>query len=113
MRSEFSADKQTGHDDVMEIKNKALLVNEAATQAEKMKGRFNLVINKKLPQQTQINRFSSEPIAFHLYKSRFFFEKLEKHQQETTTDKGKDNIQKLRKKAEDAEKLVEEAQQLR
>lgn len=79
VRSEFRSDRQKRPEDVMEIKNKALLVNEAATQCEKMKGRFNLVINKKLPKQTQINRFSSEPIAFHLYKSRFFFEKLDKH----------------------------------
>ena len=51
--------------------------NETKMTQEKLKGRFNLLINPKLPMETKISKFLNEPIAFHLHKNRLFFEKLE------------------------------------
>lgn len=66
-------------DNAIEINNKAFMTNQQKCQLEKLKGRFNILTSRKMPMQFQINRLSQEPIAFHLYKNRNFFEKLDKH----------------------------------
>jgi hypothetical protein len=55
-----------------------VLSDETKVQLEKLKGRFDLKINDKLPMELKINIFSNEHAIFHLHKNRHFFEKLTK-----------------------------------
>lgn len=62
---------------VTEIRNKAHLNNLPKMTQEKLKGRFDLMINPNLPLEKKIHKFLNEPIVFHLHKSRLFFSKME------------------------------------
>jgi hypothetical protein len=44
---------------------------------EKLKGRFDLLINPKLSKSLKISKFLNEPIAFHLHKNNQFFKKID------------------------------------
>ena len=59
------------------------LVHDALKQTEHrenrkeiMKGNYELQMSHKLPFHIKIERFASEPVAFHLYKKRDFIKKL-------------------------------------
>ena len=46
-------------------------------QNEKMKGRFEVTINKNLEMKKRIQKFGNEPICYYLHKNRNFLQKLE------------------------------------
>jgi hypothetical protein len=43
---------------------------------EKLRGKFKVTINKNLKTSEKIEHFAQDPIAFHLYKKRKFFDKI-------------------------------------
>jgi hypothetical protein len=57
---------------IADVKNKAVLSDESRVRREKLKGRFDLKINSKLPMELKINIFSNENAIFHLHKNRNF-----------------------------------------
>lgn len=61
---------------VTEIQNKAMMADEGKVLQEKLKGRFDLKINSKLPMETKISMFSNDHVIFHLHKNRNFIEKI-------------------------------------
>ena len=63
--------------DVTDINNKALIGDHAKMQNEKMKGRFEVTINKNLEMKKRIQKFGNEPICYYLHKNRNFLQKLE------------------------------------
>ena len=74
--------------DVTDINNKALIGDQAKMQNEKMKGRFEVTINKNLEMKKRIQKFGNEPICYYLHKNRNFLQKLEdKRSHETEIDK--------------------------
>lgn len=72
---------------VTEIRNKVMMNNETKMTQEKLKGRFDLLINPDLPMETKIKKFLNEPIAFHLHKNRLFFQKIENKEEPPLTTK--------------------------
>ena len=44
---------------------------------EKLKGKFKLMINKKLDRSTKIQKYANEPISFYLHKNRNFLRKID------------------------------------
>lgn len=60
-------------------------MDQIKSHQEKMSGRFDLMINPQLPIVTQINKFVTEPIAFHLHKNRLFLDKMAKKEEPTMT----------------------------
>ena len=74
--------------DVTDINNKALIGDHAKMQNEKMKGRFEVTINKNLEMKKRIQKFGNEPICYYLHKNRNFLQKLEdKRNRVTAQDK--------------------------
>ena len=74
--------------DVTDINNKALIGDQAKMQNEKMKGRFEVTINKNLEMKKRIQKFGNEPICYYLHKNRNFLQKLEdKRARATAHDK--------------------------
>lgn len=74
--------------DVTDINNKALIGDHAKMQNEKMKGRFEVTINKNLEMKKRIQKFGNEPICYYLHKNRNFLQKLEdKRTRATAQDK--------------------------
>lgn len=56
----------------------ASVIDPRKQNNEKLKGKFSLIINDRLPMQKQIEKFSNEPVAYYLHKKRNFLEKLHK-----------------------------------
>jgi translation elongation factor EF-1beta len=64
--------------DVTQLTNKGVAMdNEGLVNKEKLKGNFKININQNLPKNKKIQRYANEPVAFHLHKTRNFFERLE------------------------------------
>jgi hypothetical protein len=43
---------------------------------EKMAGKFDLMINEKLPMSIKIQKYGLDPVAFYLHKNRNFLKKI-------------------------------------
>jgi hypothetical protein len=61
---------------VTEVHNKIVCNDENKMTQEKLKGRFDLLVNPKLPVHTRISKFLNEPIVFHLHKNGIFLKKI-------------------------------------
>lgn len=85
--------------------------DEVRSRNEKLNGRFNLMINPKLPIQTQINKFVTEPIAFHLHKNRLFLDKMAKKEKPQMSTR--DILSKIDKEMKVVDSRVEKAMQKR
>ena len=72
--------------DVTDINNKALIGDHAKMQNEKMKGRFEVTINKNLEMKKRIQKFGNEPICYYLHKNRNFLQKLEDKRNRVTAE---------------------------
>jgi hypothetical protein len=78
MEKRLSAKLQQRHEfeesnNVTELRNKVAMNSAASISKEKLSGRFDLVVSSKVPIITKINKFSNEPLAYHLHKNRKFF----------------------------------------
>ena len=57
----------------LELKDKSALIEETKAVNEKLKGRFMLRIQQKLPMPKKIVQLANDPVAFHLHKKAQFF----------------------------------------
>jgi len=55
------------------------IFNEMQTKKEKIKGRFDIKLNHRLPMQVKIEQLGTDSIAFYMHKNRQFIKKLEDH----------------------------------
>lgn len=77
VRDQIAADRVFNQqNNVAEVRNKLTLFDDVKSTVEKLKGRFDLRINSRLPMGTKINKFGMDPLAFHLHKNRQFIRKL-------------------------------------
>jgi len=60
---------------------------EAKATNEKLKGRFFLKINQKLPMNKKIEAYANEKVAFYLHKSRNFIHKIKNSMKEIENEK--------------------------
>ena len=73
------------------------LENESDVNVEKMRGRFIVHNNPRLPMRKQIEKYANEPIAYQLHKTRNFFERLNEDKNIITTDEAIANIRRKMK----------------
>jgi len=74
---------------VTELDNGAFVVDMAAVNAEKLKGRFHLRINHDLNMSKKIEMYANDNAAFLLHKGRNFLYKLEKEEEKMKVEKAK------------------------
>lgn len=93
----FSLQGETpGMTNITEVLNKSIAMeNEAEINKEKLKGRFIIHLNSKVPMKQQIEKYANEPVAFHLHKTRNFFERLKTNLAHVTSS---EKVEKLREK---------------
>lgn len=60
------------HNVVTDLTNKVLVTEEAKINQEKLKGRFELMINHNLNMRKKIEMYANEDVAFFLHKNRNF-----------------------------------------
>jgi len=65
------------HSVVTELDDRSLISEEARRNQEKMKGKFKLMINHRLPMPLKIEKYANDPVAFYLHKKRNFINKLD------------------------------------
>ncbi len=64
--------------EVTELINKSNIFDPQKFQLEKLRGHFNLKMNKRLPFIRKVQKFANEPIAFHLHKKNDFLQRIDK-----------------------------------
>ena len=63
---------------MVEVTNRGIPFHDrVAVTREKLKGHFEVKLNKKMKAHKQIETYASEPISFYLHKKRNFFERLD------------------------------------
>jgi hypothetical protein len=63
---------------VTEVSNKAFVTEEAKLNQEKLKGKFDLIINHDLKMSKKIEMYGNDNLVYHLHKGRNFIYKLKK-----------------------------------
>lgn len=72
---------------VTDMHNQDCLTDPIKMNKEKLRGKFNLTINRTLPMKKQIEKFANEPVAYYLHKKRNFLEKLQRIDEQVDTDR--------------------------
>ena len=67
---------------MIDLLNKAFVTEESKLHQEKLKGRFELLINYKLDMKKKIEMYANDDVAFLLHKNRNFITKLVKAEKE-------------------------------
>ena len=76
-----------GPKDVTEVTNKGVdLQDKVAVTREKLRGNFQVQINKKMPHAKQVMTYAGEDLSYYLHKRRNFFERLDGQADKDTTE---------------------------
>ena len=82
--------------------NKTLVGQQTKMTNEKMKGRFQINVNRKLTLGTQINKLANDPVSYYMHKNRNFIHKLKVAPQVNELD-DKDYVSKLQDRFKERE----------
>ena len=77
-------DASTKAPDVLDLQKKELVGQKDKINYEKMRGRFKVVISKKIEMKKRIMSFSNDPVVYYLHKNRNFIRKLQPTRDEKT-----------------------------
>ena len=78
----FEMDTSSKVPDVVDITKKELFGQKDKINAEKMKGRFKVVINKNLQMKKRIQSLGNDPVVYYMHQNRNFIRKLEPNREE-------------------------------
>ncbi len=70
-----------------DVRNKAFVTEESKLNQEKLKGKFDLIINHDLKMSKKIEMYANDNLAYHLHKGRNFLFKLKKGEQQRMAEK--------------------------
>lgn len=70
-----------------DIRNKAFVTEESKLNQEKLKGKFDLIINHDLKMSKKIEMYANDNLAYHLHKGRNFLFKLKKAEEHRIAEK--------------------------